>query len=116
MPQLKDMALTDAERMDGCMPCVPGEMNRYPYGLCLSLGQPELNKLDADAASLEVGDMVHLFALAKVTAKSINDTGDGEKNRVELQVCYLGTELEDAEDVVSKTAETRSSRLYHTGR
>lgn len=97
-PKLVDMARTTEEMSEDCMPCSPGDANRYPYGLGISLGNSELEKLGADIDSIEVGDMVHLFALSRVTCVSKNDTGDGAKTRVELQICYLGTELEDAEN------------------
>lgn len=123
-PKLVDMARTSEEVANDCMPCSPGESNRYPYGLCISLGNAELEKLGADIDGIEVGDMVHLFALSRVTCVSKNNTGDGEKTRVELQICYLGTELEDDEDAQtdkpikkpkSATASAMIGRMYKGG-
>ena len=97
MVKLVDMAKTDAEMHKDTMPCAPGSLSKYDYGLSICLNQESLDKLGADVDGIEVGDMVELRALAKVTSISKNDTGDGEKSRVELTICYLGAELEDAE-------------------
>jgi len=75
----------------------------YPYGLCISLTEDELEKLGLDGDLPEVGMMIHLSAMAKVTSVSQNerDMGDGTKKnccRVELQITHLATENEDEED------------------
>ncbi len=72
------------------------EMPIYPYGLCISLTHDELEKLDLDA-DCEIGDMVHLMAMAKVTSVSKNETTDGETCRIELQITDLSVEDEDEE-------------------
>ena len=72
-------------------------VNRYPYGLCLSLTDVELAKLKLDIP--DAGDMIHLFAMAKVTSVSQNENTKGEKCcRVELQITHLGLENEDEEE------------------
>lgn len=67
-----------------------------PYGLCLCLTETELEKLDLEE-ECEIGDVIHLFALAKVTSVSKQDSGDGPKCRIELAITDLAVEDEDNE-------------------
>lgn len=83
----------------------------YPYGLCLSLGEDELDKLEIEG-DCSVGDIIHLCALARVTSCSESETEGpgGEKKRsrrIELQVTHLATENEDAENSAAARAEKR---------
>ncbi len=96
LPKLQDMRKTDEEKQEASQLINPNQ-SEYPYGLCICLTENELEKLGLDH-ECEVGDMIHLFALAKVTSKSVNDTGNGEKCRLELQITHLGTESENEED------------------
>jgi hypothetical protein len=87
----------------------------YPYGLCISLTQDDLDKLDLDP-DCEVGDIVHLMAMAKVTSRSENEmeTADGKKEkccRIELQITHLSVEDEDDEDPQAQ-ADKRRGRFY----
>ena len=41
----------------------------YPYGLCISLENEQLEKLGIDS-DCDVGDMIHFCAMGKVTSKS----------------------------------------------
>jgi hypothetical protein len=70
----------------------------YPYGLSICFGQEELDKLDLEA-DVQVGDTVHLFCLAKVTSVSTNDTTEGPKTRVEMQITNIAVHDEDQENV-----------------
>lgn len=96
LPKLQDMRRTDEEKQEATQ-ISPANINEYPYGLSICLTEGELEKLGLEG-DCEVGDMLHLFALAKVTSVSKNDTGSGEKCRIELQITHLGTESEDQED------------------
>ena len=99
LPKLKDMSISPEER-EKKMPLMAAELGDqpiYPYGLSLCLDDSILEKLDLEG-DCEVGDYIHLFALCKVTSVSKNDTGDGEKTRVELQITHMGVESEDEED------------------
>lgn len=92
-----DMALTPEERKDSmpvAMPSSSGPM--YPYNLCISLGDEQLKKLNLDA-SCGVGDLVYMDCVAKVTAVSKNDTTEGTKNRIELQITGIKVESEEEE-------------------
>ena len=85
--------------------------NIYPYGLCICLTQDELDKLDLDP-NCEVGDMIHLNALAKVTSVSKRETEDGNDCRVELQIIYMAVEDEETEQVEAPRYRVRPGRLY----
>ncbi len=100
LPKLVDMAKTLEEIQGETTPGGPhplASVNKYPYGLSISITHEELEKLGLDA-DCEVGDMIHLFALSKVTSVSKTDTGEGEKCRIELQITHLGLESEDEEN------------------
>lgn len=94
---MKHMAKTPHEIEQGD---VPSQENIYPYNLSISLTNDELEKLDLDCSDpeCEVGNYVHLHALAEVVGKSKNDTGDGEKHCLNLQITHLEIEDEGAEN------------------
>jgi hypothetical protein len=88
----------------------------YPYGLCLALTEEELEKLGIDEELPSRGDMIHVVAIAKVTAASENEEekADGSKKvrrRVELQITHIALENEDDEG----EEEARRSRFYGSG-
>lgn len=81
----------------------------YPYGLSISLGDDELAKLDLDG-NCQVGDMIDLRALAKVTNVSARDEGGKTVCRIELQITNLAIESEDEEDAEVRPRVDRSRR------
>lgn len=96
-----DMARTPEEKEEAVesatLPAVDSVPD-YPYGLCLRLSHEELEKLGLDA-DCEIGDMIHLFAMAKVTSVSMSDSErGGHYCNVELQITHLGLEDEDTEE------------------
>ena len=93
---LTDMARTEEELQEQSTPL--GEVNKYPYGLSICLTEVELEKLGVDHEDWEVGGVLHLHALARITSISKNETEHGEKCRVELQLTHLDGESEDEED------------------
>jgi hypothetical protein len=68
-----------------------------PYGLRICLTEAELEKLDLED-ECEVGDMVHLFCMAKVTSVSKEDSGGGPRCRIELSITDMAVEDEDTEN------------------
>lgn len=96
---MRDMQVTDDEKSEdrAAMYAMPGSGSAVPPGLCLCLTERELDKLGKDA-DLEVGDLIHLFAMAKVTSVSKRDDGDGPKCRLELAIIALAAEDENDED------------------
>ncbi len=75
---------------------------QYPYGLCICLTGDELEKLGLDT-TCEIGDLVHLMAMARVTSVTKRQMADGgSDDRVELQIIELGAEDENAEASMAK--------------
>jgi len=104
--KLADMKMSDKEKAEFTTPSAPV----YPYGLCISLGNDELEKLGVEEEDeICVDDMVHLKAMAKVTSHSVRDTADGSDRRVELQIVFLAIEDEEDEEVEKPK---RTSRFY----
>ena len=97
--KFQDMAQSPKEAEES-MPCPsPADAPRYPYGLCISLCEDELEKLGVDEGELEVGDIIHLHAFALVTSASESATMGGDKHcRVELQITHMSLESEDEEN------------------
>ena len=97
----------------------------YPWGLSISLSHEELDKLNLGTEDLEVGDILHMHVLAKVTSVSSSEhESSGKTCRVELQITHMTGESEDKEneeedDEERRTKRTptekRRSRLYHGG-
>lgn len=110
LPPMVDMRRTDAEksadRSGMCSPCSPSD---YPWGLSISLDDESLKKIKADFDTIEIGETYHFFVMAKVTAKSRNESDGGEPHeRVELQITHMAAESEDAEN----ESEPLSKKLY----
>lgn len=97
IPPMVDMRRSADEKSDlSAIPCSPSD---YPWGLSISLDNESLKKLDVDFDSVEIGETYHLFVLAKVTSKSRNDSeGNGQCDRIELQITHVAAESEDVEN------------------
>lgn len=85
--KLIDMARSLSEVQEAASPMAHAPL--YDYGLSLCFNHETLQKLHLDD-NVEVGDMLDMRCMAKVTSVSKNDTGDGEKCRVELQLTHIG--------------------------
>jgi hypothetical protein len=119
--QMIDMARTPEEVKEDA-PCTIGSMPPkgplYPWGLCIRLEKDTLEKLGIDGEMPSVGDMIHLWAMAKVTSVSENEMEDGNGGKttnrcVELQITHLATESEDDEnDHAIEQQKARQSRFY----
>lgn len=109
-PQMVSMAKTPEDIAKSMMPMMPDGPSQYPYGLCISLNHDDLAKLGLDA-DCQVGDMVHLFAMAKVTSVSSNASESSESCRIELQITDLAVEDEDNEDA-EPASQKRASKRY----
>lgn len=96
LKKMTSMARTVDEIKDAASPSL-NNTPKYSYGLTLCLDQESLDKLDLDHDDVEVGDMLHLFAMAEVTSVSKHDSGGGEQCRVELQLTHIGLQDEDSE-------------------
>lgn len=115
---LTDMRITPAEAMDFSCPS-PLDSPLYPYGLCISLCQDELDKLSIDYDDMCVGDIVHIHALGMITSKSCSERQNGEPSeRVEVQLTHMAGESEDEEDQAMEAVMSSSkkmSKLYNKG-
>ena len=94
--RMVDMARSTQEKIEAMDAPVPTAAADYPYGLCISLDQDDLAKLDLDD-DVEAGDMIHLVAFAKVTSVNKSDYNGAKTCRVELQIQSLAVEDEAAE-------------------
>lgn len=107
-----DMARAEEDIKEDLQPAT-GKASTYPYELCLAFNDEIMTKLGLTEMP-EVGDMIHLAAMAKVTSVSQREVekADGTKEpcrRVELQITHLATENEDDE---TDQAEARRKRFY----
>jgi hypothetical protein len=102
-----DMSLAPSEAKDEfpTAPMLEAKQSApvYPYGLCISLEDEQLEKLGLEGDLPEVGELVHLMGMARVTCASEQERilPDGSKkkcSRVELQIVALKAEDEDRED------------------
>ncbi len=84
-----DMA-RDIEEMEETTQPEMGEQPIYPYGLSICLTHDELDKLDLDN-DCQVGDILHMVCMARVTSVSKNETTNGESCRIELQIFDIET-------------------------
>lgn len=113
IPAMVDMRRTPAEKTEATQ--AVNDAPDYPYGLSISLGKDELEKLGLTGDEVEVGDMLHLHALAKVTSVSKHDNDStGPDCRIELQITNMVGESEDDEnrEADPTPAAARRSRLY----
>lgn len=102
-----DMA-KDAKQVENTM-AVPMEQPIYPYGLSICLTNEELDKLELEA-DCEIGDLLHIVCMAKVTSVSKNETTEGESCRIELQIIDIETMENESEEY--KPA-IRPSKFYN---
>lgn len=96
LPNFVDMAKSPEQIAEDSMPydMQKHETNVYPYGLGICFGQQELDKLNLDG-DCEPGDMVHLSCIARVTSVSKNETNEGMKTRIEMQIERIAVEGEE---------------------
>lgn len=96
-----DMTRSDAEkaeeRLENMYPPVLSEMPDIPPGLCICLTEVELEKLGIETEDCDVGDMIHVSGMCKLTSKNIMDTGAGVRMRFEMGFVFMAAEDEEAE-------------------
>lgn len=104
MNPMVDMEMDDEDQLDAPQPYPMSGKPKYPYGLCISLTEKELKKLDLDPSDAFVGGTIHLHAMAKITSLSAADSAPspysdgGPCCRLELQITDLCIESEDQEN------------------
>lgn len=78
----------------------PDDLPAYPWGLCLHLGDDEIEKLGA--GELKAGDEVSITCKAKVTGCSSNQSLLGQShNSIDLQITEM--EIAGGESAIAKT-------------
>lgn len=109
--QMIDMA-REPEKTEPDIAMTVPEQSIYPYGLCISLTQDELEKLQLEP-DCQVGDMIHIAAMAKVTSISQYETTESSNCRIELQITHMALEDEDQEEVAPKPRfKIRPEKFY----
>lgn len=114
MQPMVSLELDDDDILDMACPIDIPMSNRpkFPYGTQIVLGDRELEKLGCDVGDAFVGGMIHIHAMARITSVSQNDTADGKKSRVELQLESMCVEGEDVENSVAETAMKKRNPLH----
>lgn len=116
LPTFVDMAKTPAEleeeKSQGPV-ASHYPQNIYPYGLCICLDEESLEKLNL-SSDPDVGDMVHLQAIGKVTSASKNETTEGVRQRVEIQLTHIALS-DDHEDEEPAPRKMDYGKLYNAG-
>lgn len=110
LPNFVSMKKTPADLMaDKADMCVPMDspQDLYPYGLCLSLDEESLEKLNLDDAP-DVGDSILMMCVARVTSASKRETNEGTKSRIELQITDIAIEGEEEEEEDEKKVSSTS--------
>ena len=82
----------------------------YSYGLCISLGKEELEKLGIEKLP-EAGSEMMLKAQAYVKTVRESQEKDGVEQNVELQICAMGIEpFDKSKDKAKGLYETQRKR------
>lgn len=90
LPNFVDMAKTPEEMKEDKEEMTVGNYPQsiYPYGLCISLDNDALEKLDL-STDVDAGDQVHFQCIGKVTSVSKRETDKGSEARIEIQITHL---------------------------
>lgn len=103
LPKFVDMALDLSDKEGDVLPELKEQsMPIYPSGLCLSIGNEQLDKLNMDGKP-EVGDMVHLHAIGIVTSYSERNSESGTQCRAEIQLTHIACENENSENNIEQS-------------
>ena len=109
LPNMIDLSRSDEEKED------IGQFNYeapdYPPGLSICLTQDELEKLDLED-DCEVGDMIHMHCIARVTSVSKNEINGEQKCRVELQIIAIACDEEEDDENDEAEEDMRPLRPY----
>lgn len=84
---------------------------QFPWGLRLSLGLEQIQKLGLQADMPEVGDQLSFTGVGTVVSVSASATADGSSMSIEVQITDLGMEeVEDNDDAAEP--QSPASILY----
>jgi hypothetical protein len=98
MAKLVSVKITKAEREQRSEPMIAeNDYPMYPYGLGVNLDDETLEKLEIDAADLEVGQVLTLVARVEVTSLSSMESKGGTPHQsVGLQITELCLEATES--------------------
>lgn len=102
-----DMKMTQSEAQEWDSPM---EMSspQYPYGLCIDLDKPSLEKLGKSTSDFEMGQEMEITCMVRVKSLSSSSYEDGDKHEsVGLQITDM--ELDSSE---SDSDKARMKRMY----
>lgn len=88
-----DMSRTPTEIKEESSPMA--NISKYPWGLSISLGQDELEKLGLDASDFEIDGSYPASIMMKCKSISSNEDVTGERNCVEFQITHIAGDLEE---------------------
>ena len=106
-----DLAYSDEELKEREADNMPlAETPKYPSGLSITLDEKTLAKLNIEHGDWEVGDVFPVDVLLKVTGKNVNETQDGEKCCINMQITAMKgeehkEEIEEAEEMPAYTRD-----------
>ena len=95
-PKMASMAYEDGEGMAETGPSLLSKPE-HPYGLCFSLTERELKKLDLDAPD-DIGDVIHLNLMARVKRINKSEGGICNVECVITDAMVLENETEEGDD------------------
>ena len=104
---MKSMKLTKSESETSMPVEAKSDAPLYPYGLRLELNDESMKKLGLEELP-EVGETMMLMAKVVVERVSQNDTKDGKRQDMSLQI----TDMEIGED--EKEEKPMDQKLYNT--
>jgi hypothetical protein len=105
---MKSMKLTKSEATEAMPKVAEQEAPAYPWGLRLELNDESMKKLGLDKLP-EVGEAMMLRAKVVVERVSQNDTKDGKRQDMSLQI----TDMEIGDDEKEEGAPVEQ-KLYNT--
>lgn len=113
IPAMVNMARSKEEKAESVAMTAVDAVPDYPYGLCICLCQNELEKLGLEDEDVQIGDMIHLHAMATVTSISKQDSqAMGPSCRIELQITNLASLEDEDEENTKMNATEKMSKLY----
>ena len=98
MRHLTSMEHDDEAKMDQILPLPMLRKPDFPCGLKICLTGEEFKKMELDPSDAEVGGLVHIVAMARVTSVSHDRRDDKHNWRVEMQIEDMSIESEDDEE------------------
>jgi hypothetical protein len=103
MPKLISMKIDQAARESRyAEKSIAMDAPSYPYGLTVNLDTDSLEKLEIDAADLEVGSTMTLVAEVEIVSAGKSSTaGGGESQNASLQITRMLLEDAPAKDAAA---------------